>query len=134
MPAAGDADLLSGDYASGQFELHRLPITQQDALRCKRCSVCERYQMLIRDICAFRPWRLLWAGSGTTAGACPAATKQAIENIAQVNSAAAEVEIAPIWAALAVATTATKRVASKTWLPIFVNLTAIILAAFFGIR
>ena len=89
--------------------------------------------MLIRDICAFRPWRLLWAGSGTTAGACPAATKQAIENIAQVNSAAAEVEIATIWAALAVAAT-TKRVASKTWLPIFVNLTAIILAAFFGIR
>jgi multidrug efflux pump subunit AcrB len=34
---------------------------------------------------------------------------------------------------LAVAAT-TKRVASKTWLPIFVNLTAIILAAFFGIR
>jgi hypothetical protein len=73
-----------------------------------------------------------WAGSSAWACTAPAA-KQTIKYIAQVNAATAEIEIATRWATLAMAATAAKRITRKARLPVFINLTAIILTAFFRV-
>ena len=93
LALAGNADLLARDDALGQLELDRLAVAQTNALWCQRRCIGKRYQMFISDVCALGRRSLLRARPRALLR--PAAAKQAIKNIAEIDPAAAtKIEIA----------------------------------------
>jgi hypothetical protein len=126
-----NADLLASNQTWRQFEFHRLSVAQCYPLRLLLCRVGEAHQMFIGNICALGRRPRLRPATRPARSGTSAAAEQAIEDIAKVY-APAKFEAALPWPSAACAkgaATAETPAKGGTGLPVFVDLTAIILSA-----